>query len=99
MNRLLFFGAVALGLAIAYLDSRPTWDDTGITAFALLVSAGLLAIIAPKRPWMWVLAVGIWIPAHAILRRHSLGSLGMLAVLAFPFAGAYAGMAARRMLR
>ena len=97
-NRLLFVVAIAAGLAIAYVDSRPSWDDSGVTAGAMLLSAGLLGLVAPERPWLWALAVGIWIPAHAIVRRHALGSLMMLVALAFPFAGAYAGMAIRRML-
>ena len=96
-NRLLFVPAVLVGLGIAYVDSRPTWDDAGVTAFALLLSAGILALISPRRPWLVALAVGIWIPAHAIARQHSLGSLAMVIVLAFPLAGAYAGMAIRRL--
>jgi hypothetical protein len=96
MNRLLFAGAVILGLAIAWVDARPTWDDTGITVGALLLSAGVLGWMAPKRPWLWALAIGIWIPAHAVVQHPGPGSLVMLTVLAFPFAGAYAGMAIRR---
>jgi hypothetical protein len=34
----------------------------------------------------------------ALLRTHAAGSLAMFVVLAFPLAGAYAGMAVRRML-
>jgi hypothetical protein len=99
LNRLLIVAAILIGIGIAYVDSRPTWDDTGITAGALLMAAGCLGLIAPQRPWVWALAVGIWIPAHAIVHQRSIGSLVMLVVLAFPFAGAYAGMAVRRMLR
>jgi hypothetical protein len=47
---------------------------------------------------LWALAIGIWIPLFALLRTHAAGSLAMFVVLAFPLAGAYAGMAVRRIL-
>jgi hypothetical protein len=92
----LLAAGVLAGLAIAYVDSRPNWDDTGITALALAASGGVLGLIAPRRPWLWALAVGIWIPLHVVARSLRPGSLGMLIVLAFPFAAACAGMAVRR---
>jgi len=39
-NAVLFLVAVLGGLAIAYVDLRPTWDDAGITAMAMLSLAG-----------------------------------------------------------
>ena len=33
---ILAIAAVAVGLAIAYVDSRPSWDDTGLTVVALV---------------------------------------------------------------
>jgi hypothetical protein len=97
-GRLMFAAAVALGLAIAFLDSRPGWDDAGVTAFVLRLFAGVLGAIVPYRPWVWALAIGVWIPLRAFVLEPSLSSLAMLMVLAFPFAGAYAGMAIRRAL-
>ncbi|HEX9027598.1 MAG TPA: hypothetical protein VF823_00400 [Anaerolineales bacterium] len=88
---LFIFGAAA-GAGIALVDSRPTWDDTGITVLALLAVSGLLGAISPRRAWLWALAVGIWIPLLAILRG---GSYGMLVVLLFPLIGAYAGAGLR----
>ena len=93
----LFTAAVAWGLAIAYIDSRPTWDDAGVTALGLLVGAALPAVLAPGRAWLWALAVGIWIPLSAILRGPSPAHVAMLLVLAFPFVGACAGSAVRKM--
>jgi hypothetical protein len=95
MRKWLFVIAVILGLSIAYVDSRPTWDDTGITAFAILLSCGILGLINPRRPWIWALAVGAWIPLVSIFITHNYG--GILALL-FAFAGAYGGMAFRRIL-
>jgi hypothetical protein len=96
LNRVLFLFAVLAGVSIAYVDSRPHWDDAGITAFSMLVAAGVCGLIGPMRPWLWALAVGIWIPVHTLVRTGSPQSLIMLILLAFPFAGAYAGMAIRR---
>jgi hypothetical protein len=95
LNRVLFGAASLVGLLIAYVDSRPGWDDAGMTAFSMLLSGGVFGMIGPQRPWLWALAIGLWIPAFALARTASLGSLVMLVVLAFPLAGAYAGMAAR----
>jgi hypothetical protein len=97
-DRWLLVAAVAVGIAIALVDARPTWDDTGITAAAMTLAAGILGFIGPRRPWVWALGVGIWIPAYAMSRAPSLGTLTMLAILAFPFAGAYLGMMLRRVI-
>jgi hypothetical protein len=98
-NRILFVLAVAVGIAIAYEDSRPTWDDAGITAFSMLIIAAVFGSIAPQRPWLWALCIGIWIPLHMVVRAPSFRSFaGGLAILAFPMVGAYAGMACRRIL-
>ena len=96
MQKLLYFIAPCLGLAIAYVDSRPTWDDTGITVLAVLAASGGLGLLSPKRPWLWALAVGIWIPLYAVLRTHNYGAL---LALVFGFVGAYAGAGFRLVLQ
>jgi hypothetical protein len=93
MFKVLLPVAVCLGLLIAYVDSRPNWDDTGITAMAILVSCGVLGTLSPDRPWLWALTVGAWIPAIAIATTRNFGSL---LALIFAFAGAYTGMGVRR---
>lgn len=85
--------AVVIGVAIAYVDSRTTWDDTAITVGSLVLSTGLLAFFSPKQPWIWALAVGVWIPLFAVAGTHNYG--GVIA-LAFAFLGAYGGMLLRR---
>ncbi|HEX9085788.1 MAG TPA: hypothetical protein VF836_13695, partial [Gemmatimonadaceae bacterium] len=73
-----------------------TWDDTGITAGAMMLVAGILGLAGPRRAWAWALAVGIWIPAYAVVRAQSLATFAMLIVLVFPFVGAYLGVGLRR---
>jgi hypothetical protein len=97
LHRALLVAAIVLGVAIAYVDARPGWDDAGISAGAMALVAGGLGLLGPRKPWVWALGVGIWIPAWAFARTPSLHALPILLVLAFPFAGAYLGMAVRRM--
>jgi hypothetical protein len=93
VGKVLFVLALSSGALIAYLDSRPGWDDTGVTALALLLSCGLLGAAGPRRTWAWALAVGLWVPALGITLS---GNFGSLLALPFAFAGAYAGAALRR---
>ncbi|MSP14442.1 MAG: hypothetical protein EXR62_16000 [Chloroflexi bacterium] len=96
MQKTLLAAGLALGLGIAYVDSRPTWDDAGITAMAILATCGMLGLLGAKRPWLWALVGGIWIPLFAILNSHNFTSL---LVLVFAFAGAYGGWAVRKVVR
>ena len=93
MQYVCFTIASAFGLALAYVDSRPNWDDTGVLAAALLIGSGLFGALRPRTPWLWALAIGLWIPAINIIRTQNYGS--MLA-LALAFVGAYAGAGIRR---
>jgi hypothetical protein len=97
-SRILLSAAVAFGICIAYVDSRPTWDDTGIMAFSMLSVAGILGFFGPQRPWLWALGVGAFIPLHAVMANPSPGSVAMLVVLLFPLAGAYGGMGLRHLI-
>lgn len=84
--------AIALGLIIAFVDSRPGWDATGITAMTILVISGLIALLGFRRPWLLALAVGLWIPLYGIVSTQNPTSI---LALAFAFAGAYAGRIVR----
>lgn len=87
--------AIGLGLGIAWVDSRPTWDDTGITAGAIFIVTALLGLVQPTRAWIWALTVGIWIPILGITLHQNYGSILALIVA---FVGAYAGALVRRTL-
>jgi hypothetical protein len=96
MQKVLLLAGLALGLVIAYVDSRPNWDDTGITALAIFTSCALWGVLGPNRPWLWALVIGSWISVYGIASASNYGSL--LALL-FAFAGAYVGMASRKTLQ
>jgi hypothetical protein len=88
MQHILLAVAVLAGLFSAYVDSRPTWDDTGVLAFGILLVCGLLTVLGHRRPWLIALAVGIWIPLNAIFFTHVYAAV---VALAFAFVGAYGG--------
>lgn len=92
MQNLLLGIAVLAGLFSVYVDSRPTWDDTGILAGGLLLVSGLLTLLGHRRPWLIALAVGIWIPAYEIFKSHD---FLMLVILLIPVIGAYGGWLVR----
>jgi hypothetical protein len=96
MQNLLLAVAVLAGLFSAYVDSRPTWDDTGILAFGILIVSGLITLLGYRRPWVIALAVGIWIPLHDILLAHNYGSI---LALVFAFVGAYGGWLVNLLIR
>ena len=87
---------IAAGLFIAHVDSRPTWDDTRVTAGLLLLSAGLLTLLGYRRPWLMALAVGVWLPLYHI---YGSQAWAMLTALVIPLIGAYAGRATNPVIR
>ena len=84
--------SIATGLLLAYIDSRPGWDDTGIMAGMIVLSSALFGFLYPSKPWIWALAISGWIPLHAILVT---GDVKMLLVTLFGFAGSYLGAAVK----
>ena len=94
-NALWLTGALACGAFLAWMDSSPGWDDTGVTVGLLLVASAACGAIKPVWAWAAALAIGGWIPILEIPGSHNYGSL---AALVFAFAGAYGGALARRLI-
>jgi hypothetical protein len=93
---LLFIIAFAFGLLIGWVDTRPTWDDAGITAAAIIIVTAPLGAIMPSRAWVWALTVG----GCVLLLNTVLAGVNnrvMLALL-ISFIGAYAGVLIRRII-
>jgi hypothetical protein len=87
--------ALTAGIAIGYIDTRPTWDDAGITAGATLLSAAILAGLAPRVALLVALGVGlpIW-----FFNYPGTGHGGSYAVLAIALLGAGLGYGVARLL-
>jgi len=90
MQRVLFVVALAMGALVTYVDTRPTWDDTGVTVGALFALAGVCGFLGPARPWLWALVLGAWIPLLGIVQTQNYASILALGVT---FAGTYIGAA------
>jgi hypothetical protein len=88
MQKLLILIAIVIGHMFAYIDSRPDWDDAGALAVSIAIVCAILAYLYPRRPWIWAIAVGVWIPLHNLIHN---GNFGSLLALAFAAAGAYLG--------
>jgi hypothetical protein len=96
MNKsILFILATFCGALISYVDSRPNWDDTGVTVFTILLCSGAFAFGSPRRWWLWAIAIGIWIPLLEIARTQNFGSLLALVVA---LVGAVSGSLLRKMM-
>jgi hypothetical protein len=77
--------SIALGSVIAWIDTRPKWDDAGIST---MICGGLY----PSRAWLWALIVGgIIFVTNMILH----GNYGSVIALAVAFVGAYVGVGVR----
>jgi len=88
MQSIFLGSAVLAGLFLAYVDSRPTWDDTGVLAGAILLTCGLISLLGFRRPWLIALAVGAWIPLRGIFITHNFETVLALIIA---FVGAYGG--------
>jgi len=88
--------AAFVGLALMWLDSRPGWDDAGVTAGLVLAASAAFTALWPRLPWLWALAIGMWIPLFGIVTTQNYGSLLALAVA---FLGAYLGALMVKVIR
>jgi hypothetical protein len=84
--------AGAFGIGFAWLDSRPGFDDTGVTAAGLLLAAAISTLLAGSRPpWVAIVLavlVGVWIP---LVEVPGTGSMAPLVALPISLAGAAVG--------
>jgi hypothetical protein len=85
-----------MGLGIAYVDTRPGWDDTAVVVVALLLCAGLLAALTPGRWWLLGLAVGLPV---LLLNAALHGNHGAAAAVPFALVGSGVGRLAGRAIR
>ncbi len=86
---------LTIGTVVAYVDSRPTWDDTGVTAGILVLGAAVLGAVHPRRAWLTGLAVGLPMVVVSLPGTYHLGSLVAVAIAV---AGAMGGASVGRAL-
>ena len=52
------------------------------------MGSGIVGLLLEKRPWLYALVIGVWLPLWYAISSHD---ASMLITLAFPFIGVYAG--------
>lgn len=88
--------AVGIGLVIGWVDTRPNWDDTGITVALIFGTTLLFGLAIRERPWMWALAISIWVPMFNVAQSRNFESL---VAIVPAFLGSYLGYIVRRAIR
>ena len=83
---------VAGGL-IAWMDTRPHWDDTGVTAVALMAVAGLAALAGVR----WWLATALAVGPLVLVESLAAG-WGIVLAPAITLVGAGGGVLLRHIL-
>jgi hypothetical protein len=84
--------ALVLGSVVAWVDTRPNWDDTGVTAGALVLSAAV-AVALGLRWWASALLVAFPI----VLLEHRIAGWGVFLIPVCTIAGSALGSVFRGM--
>jgi hypothetical protein len=99
----IYFLAVILGICAGVLDVKV--GDLLLTALFVLASTLLLGMLCPRRPWRWIVIVGVLVPfmqllAYVFLTEKPYPAQIYESCLGFltGIAGAYGGAVARRQL-
>ena len=50
--------SLAIGCAIGFVDSRPTWDDTGVTVSSIFLASLVVSAARPRSAWLTGLLIG-----------------------------------------
>jgi hypothetical protein len=88
--------ALAVGVAIGFVDSRPNWDDTGVTVVSVFFTAVVLAALRPRVAWLAGIAVGAPVLLFNVLLQ---GNFGSAAAVGIGLIGAGVGYLLGRALR
>jgi hypothetical protein len=102
-DRLYYLLAALAGALAGWLDIKV--GDLLLTAMAVLSANMLLGFLSPRRPWRWVLVVGVFVPvvdwlAYFFLSQKPERAQIYESFLAFVpgIAGAYGGAVGRNVL-
>lgn len=83
-NFLVFFIlAVMAGCIIGWIDSRPNWDDTGITVVLVMLSSVGLGWVFPRYFWLWGFIIGGIIVGLNVVVSNNYQSIAALVIALF----------------
>jgi len=89
--------AVLIGCVIAYVDSRVTWDDAGVTAGALFIASAVLSAVSPRAAWLIGIVVGLPVLAFNLVLHGNFGAvIGLVVSLVGAGVGFWIGKAIGR---
>lgn len=88
--------ALAAGLSLAWVDTRPHFDDTGVLVMLLIGISIPIAAASGRWPWLWAVLIGAPVPIAELVGAGSPASLVALGCSAL---GAAAGWFLARGLR
>jgi hypothetical protein len=80
LDRIMLLLAAGIGTAIGYVDSRPTWDDTGITVGVIVLTAATLAAVRPRSAWLVGFCVGLPVVLFNLAAHGGVASVAALAI-------------------
>jgi len=66
--------SLVVGCAIGFVDSRPTWDDTGITVGSIFLASLVLGAARPRSAWLTGLLIGAPVLAFNVALRGGFAS-------------------------
>ncbi|HEY5535617.1 MAG TPA: hypothetical protein VIL99_11885 [Ignavibacteria bacterium] len=87
--------SLASGLFIGWVDSRPNWDDTGITVLLILVATFIIGFFAENTVWVFALIVGLCVLDFNVILHNNYGSA---LSFVFAFIGAYSGVIFKKII-
>jgi hypothetical protein len=97
-NKFLILIVLALlaGLIIGWIDTRPNWNDTGVTVGLIFISSFVLGLFSGKNAWILALIIGLCITSLNFLVSSRLDSAISLVI---SLAGVYGGFALKHLIR
>ena len=90
------FLALAAGLAIGWIDSRPGWNDTGVTAGLIFISSFIIGLLSNKNAWLLALIIGLCVTSFNYILHNNLESAISFVIA---FAGVYSGVFVKYIVR
>jgi len=84
-----------VAVCIGWIDTRATWDDTGVTVGLIVVTSFSLGFAMPKYSWLWALAIGGTITVMNVIGS---GNFGAVVSIAFALIGCYTGAGVRKVV-
>jgi hypothetical protein len=90
--------ALGVGLGMAWLDTRPHWDDTGVTAVLLLAASSGFGFARPDLAWATGLAVSVPIPIVELALQPDHPNVASLLAVTIGLLGAAGGAVMRQAL-